>query len=69
MNVPWYSRMPANCSIVIFATAEPIASKAALLGAKTVRSLALSIVFTRLALVRAPATALRPAAIAVVEIF
>ena len=50
-------------------TADPIASNAALLGAKTVKSLAPSMVSTRLAVVRAPATALRPAATAVVEIF
>lgn len=46
-----------------------MAWKAALLGAKTVTSFAESSVFTRFALLRAPAAALRPAATAVLEMF
>ena len=45
--------------------AEPIAWKAALLGANTVTSMAESSAVTRLAWVKAPATALKPACSAV----
>ena len=49
--------------------AEPIAWKAALLGANTVTSMAESRASTRLAWVKAPATALKPACSAVKEMF
>ena len=61
--------MPASDSMVMFEREEPMAWKAALFGAKTVRSGVVSTASTSSALVRAPATELRPAAMAVVEMF
>ena len=59
--------MEASSGPVKLGNAEPMASKAELFGAKMVTSPSESTVSTSLALVRAPATPLRPAAIAVLE--
>ena len=67
--LPWYSRMLASSIMVRLPVAEPIAWKAALLGANTVTSIAESRVLTRLACVKAPAAALNPACSAVKEMF
>ena len=63
--IPWYSRMLVSSATVRLPRAEPIAWKAALLGANTVTSMAESRAVTRLASVKAPATALKPACSAV----
>jgi len=61
----WYSRMEASWAVVRVPTAEPIAWKAALEGAKIVTSWRESTVETRFACVRAPVRAVRFAAAAV----
>ena len=67
--ITWYSRILDNCARLKLPTAEPMAWKAALLGTKTVTSVKPSTAPTRLVSVRAPAAALRPASIAVAEMF
>lgn len=65
----WYSRIAAKSAVEMFARAEPMRWKAALLGAKMVTSARASTAETRLVLVRAPARELRPAATAVEDAF
>ena len=59
--------MLASADVERLGSADPIAAKAELLGANIVTSLRESTVSRRSALVSAPATPLRPAAIAVSE--
>lgn len=65
--MPWYCRMLASCEVVKLGRAEPIAWNAELLGAKIVTSDKESTVSTSLARVKAPATPLKPALMAVSE--
>lgn len=53
----WYSRMLASWAVLRLPTAEPIAWKAALEGAKMVTSCRLSTVLARLVCMRAPTRA------------
>ena len=63
----WYSRIWASCAVDREPTAEPMAWNAAFEGAKMVTSLRPSKAVTRFAVVRAPVSAVRLAALAVAE--
>lgn len=65
-TLPWRVRIFASWSVVRLATADPMAVKAALFGAKRVMSFNNSTVLTRLAVVKA---LVRPPTVAVVETF